>query len=675
MALPIRGQNNAYAQALHSYYQANFKQAQLELTAVDSTQNPNKPILQSLIFLAQHQPVQAKAALDQAQRIPGYKDYFDYIEFLISLENQDLSESQDIMEQRWEYENIFLLHKSQVDYAQALYDHGQFAKAAELCSSLLNTQHDPVITPQALKVLLYTDLEARNRKDSFTHYGQLMAEYPATDPDGTLWRHIQSLLKVNADLSDCFKTPKDHLNFIKTLYTNKQYDLLVKQVNWFMKKFGRNDYLGDVYFYQGLAYMQLGRYTEAKRTFELAAIRDVGKSMHSRDLAYSGQAAIYAQDLRALTPIKTLLKNYPKSSYAPWACYQLCIYYSEHGDYTLFAEAKKTLSTQYKDSPYWQQFIWDQGQKELKAMALKRSSPSDFNLFFSNLVRNSVVAAHLFKFYQRESGNVQIGFLNTPISYLTNERLIDALDGKEQYPDSLKNLAVHVDTLYQMGLGVLASQEVLSISTLQPDTTRGLHLRYLYGTLLAKLRGALVDDLTKLPEWEGNPLTLVQDHMPRFLLKLFYPRPYWDHVQTYSKLYNIDPYLVLAVMREESTFDTLALSKTQAKGLMQVSNKTGREVAFRLGIHWKNNDQLFDPATNIRIGTYYLSWLKRQFPGPNFYSLAAYNAGPDSAYRWIHQGPTQDLDAFVDRIPYAETRLYVRRVLNSYLIYKILYTQ
>lgn len=128
----------------------------------------------------------------------------------------------------------------------------------------------------------------------------------------------------------------------------------------------------------------------------------------------------------------------------------------------------------------------------------------------------------------------------------------------------------------------------------------------------------------------------------------------------------VDPYLVAAIIREESQYDWKAVSRVGAIGLMQIMPGTANAVAQRYGFSAVARDDLFDQETNIRIGVRYVEQLLNQFSGDVVQTIAAYNAGPVVVGSWIalHRGRSQD--EFVELIPYQETRQYVKRVLRSY---------
>jgi soluble lytic murein transglycosylase len=131
----------------------------------------------------------------------------------------------------------------------------------------------------------------------------------------------------------------------------------------------------------------------------------------------------------------------------------------------------------------------------------------------------------------------------------------------------------------------------------------------------------------------------------------------------------VDPYLIAAIIREESQYDVKAVSRVGAIGLMQVMPATANNVAHRVGLPAVGREDLFDQETNIRIGVRYVEQLLEQFSGNLVYTVASYNAGPLAVGNWIAQYRGHNQDEFVELIPYQETRQYVKRVLRSYREY------
>ncbi len=135
----------------------------------------------------------------------------------------------------------------------------------------------------------------------------------------------------------------------------------------------------------------------------------------------------------------------------------------------------------------------------------------------------------------------------------------------------------------------------------------------------------------------------------------------------------VDEHLVAAVMREESGYRPRVVSTAGARGLLQIMPETGIRLAEQAGLTRFRPDDLFDPGVNIRLGSFYLDELARQFDGRDFVAVASYNAGPHVASRWLESNGSLEDDAWVESIPYSQTRAYVKRVLRSAQAYRALY--
>ena len=131
---------------------------------------------------------------------------------------------------------------------------------------------------------------------------------------------------------------------------------------------------------------------------------------------------------------------------------------------------------------------------------------------------------------------------------------------------------------------------------------------------------------------------------------------------------SLDPAWVAAEIRAESVFDPRARSPANARGLMQLLPGTGADVARWQGLPWGGADSLYDPETNIVLGTAYLRRLLDKYGTP-YQTMAAYNAGPAPVARWTAQRPAMDPDFWIETISYKETREYVARVLAFSTIY------
>ena len=161
--------------------------------------------------------------------------------------------------------------------------------------------------------------------------------------------------------------------------------------------------------------------------------------------------------------------------------------------------------------------------------------------------------------------------------------------------------------------------------------------------------------------------------LPRPYWEALFPKAYWTDLRKYSVLNGLDPYLVASLIRQESEFNALALSRANAVGLMQLLPKTGKSVAKQVKLKGYSAPQLYTPAVNLELGTRYFKEMVDKYNGQFEYALAAYNAGTDRVGDWLGQGHYRDPQEFVESIPFTETREYVQAILRNANVYRQLY--
>jgi len=158
---------------------------------------------------------------------------------------------------------------------------------------------------------------------------------------------------------------------------------------------------------------------------------------------------------------------------------------------------------------------------------------------------------------------------------------------------------------------------------------------------------------------------------PELAERFRYPRAYWSLLAPAAQRTGLDPYLLLALTRQESLFDPEARSPSDAQGLMQLLPSTARTIAAEVSMPAARLD-LFDPAVNIELGTAYLKKLLSMFGGNAFKAVAAYNGGEHAVERWNARFSGDD-DEWVENIDFHETREYVKKVLGGLREYRLLY--
>lgn len=156
------------------------------------------------------------------------------------------------------------------------------------------------------------------------------------------------------------------------------------------------------------------------------------------------------------------------------------------------------------------------------------------------------------------------------------------------------------------------------------------------------------------------------------IMKKLYPLKYSEYVEKYAEEYNMDKYMVYAIIKAESNFNENAKSSSDAIGLMQIMETTAIETARKMDLEVTEED-LFKPDLNINIGLKYFTYLLNQYDNNYPLAIIAYNAGMGNVDAWIKDGTIKEDGTDIENVPFKETNNYVRKILRDYEIYKGLY--
>jgi soluble lytic murein transglycosylase len=240
-------------------------------------------------------------------------------------------------------------------------------------------------------------------------------------------------------------------------------------------------------------------------------------------------------------------------------------------------------------------------------------------------------------------------------------------------PDPESGAAPNVSGVAEYHMARLQTLRAIGLKELEPGELKALE-EHAGGTI--EMRRFVLAGFARADAWYDA--IVAATHMEKngqlshpVAERVRYPRAYWDLFQSASTRLALDPYLVLALARQESLFNPKATSSSNARGLMQLIPSTARKMASQNGID-PEAIRLYDPAVNVELGTAYLKNLFAMFGGDAFRAVAAYNAGENAVSKWVAQSPGAD-DEWVENIAYKETREYVKKVIGGRREYLLLY--
>jgi soluble lytic murein transglycosylase len=157
---------------------------------------------------------------------------------------------------------------------------------------------------------------------------------------------------------------------------------------------------------------------------------------------------------------------------------------------------------------------------------------------------------------------------------------------------------------------------------------------------------------------------------PSWYTQTVYPLEHAGAIRAGAARYDLDPALVAAVVYAESKFDEHAVSSQGAVGLMQVLPETAEQIAGESGGVTFTTEDLEDPRINVRYGSYYLRQALDAYDGDVRAAVASYNAGMGAVDEWLAPAGEEGRRLHLDDIPYAETKAYVKRVLEAHRVYR-----
>lgn len=241
------------------------------------------------------------------------------------------------------------------------------------------------------------------------------------------------------------------------------------------------------------------------------------------------------------------------------------------------------------------------------------------------------------------------------------------------FPDLTITIAdPRLDTVRELeALGLMrdASREMKRVAADYPDNA-GVQFMladiYVRGGEPFKANGILQRRFREFVRHGGNGI-------PQRFWEILFPLNQWETIRAEAARRGIDPYLVASIIRQESGFEPAVVSNAGAVGLMQIMPAEAESIAARAGIAGVTRESLFDPATNIAIGAAEISQKLQAMNGNLVLAIAAYNAGEEAVGKWVAQTPVEDVDLFIESIPYAETRLYVKSVTRNRSEYRRIY--
>jgi peptidoglycan lytic transglycosylase len=405
-------------------------------------------------------------------------------------------------------------------------------------------------------------------------------------------------------------------------------------------------------------------------------LKQYGKSRWAQDALYNLARDLDKadHDAEAMTRYRQIVALYPKSQYAAEASYNLGWYAYRMKQY---ADAARLLeqhlaSYRYPDSKFiGEAGFWGAKAEERlgnsgRALALYDMVNQRYRYGYHGYLAG-MRAARLraadpsLKAEAAKSGS-DLERIRQNVTYV--EKIEETADGSE------KAFLARADDFEVLGLDELAIKELNKAQELAPTSPRvNLRIAQYYARRGENFQATLV-----LRRGYPDIYSYQETDVPREAWEIMFPLIAWTTIKQEAKRYGIDPYMAAGLIRQESVFNPMAISRVGARGLMQVMPATGQLISRKQGGGSITAADLYNPTINVKLGMNYLAQMLGQF-GRIEYAAAAYNAGPGRAQRWLAERGGLDIEEWIETIPFTETRGYVQGVLRYAANYRRFYKE
>lgn len=569
--------------------------------------------------------------------------------------------------------------------------------AAKKYSKFANMHKNSALAPEAIWKLALLEEEKGNKKRSKAYLAKLVAKYPKSDFAKAAAYKLGLFYRDNGDYNkakDYFveyieyaplgRYSADVLNFLfedynignlidsdklhiaEALFINERYSKSISvlkeipfDMSWFLLAKNYEKLSNFAYFEETL--LKGVSLKQNKNTLKEKDLLDI-MNLYIKKSAYSKEAGYnlilntkennlyplslflyskYVDKESAIKNYEKIYTDYPGSIVAPDALWFVFWHYYKKGDTDKALKLSKLYTNVYLDYNIQPKIMYWSAKIHLKAGRKKLAKSLLQNIVYN--FPNSYYAFRADKILKRSKA-----------PWVTNRTV------KIKNKFLLKKMSPDLDTKENRLLYRFVELEDYSvIGNFKLDNPflnswlAALDDRKSYSVLLA--RDAII----------AKPKTMFSEPV----YKLAYPLYYKDALNKYAIKYEVSPYLMLSLTREESFFNNQAVSSTGALGLMQLMPATARLMDVTL----YDNSKLFNPEYNISLGIKYFAHLMEIFNGNEPLCVLAYNSGPGSVKKWLNNFGGGDFDEFIENIPYPETANYIKKVYASYWVYMNIY--
>ena len=718
-ATPASASNEGWFQSgVQEYHSGKWDEAQglfekLLLTGVDSKTQKRTRFLLGKIYTHQKEYERAKTQFTHV--LKEYPEMGDYIQLELARIHQIENTWEAVLEQTSrllkKYPLTLLIPEVRLLRADAYETLGEFEKAIielrraeKRIARKFSSHKRKVLVPDIINHQIKLAKLLRDHTQVYNLYRKLYIRHPEVAARFQAKVQMDRMVK-ELSLTPRPLTPRETRKRMRALLNNVAYTTVIQEIKAIERELKGKLLSPHLYFYWAEAHKGLRKRSKANIVLrQFLKKYPKHRRVSEAHFLLAGNLWNLGNPSGALSHINTILKTSPNSKWIPQSLLYQGRIYEDIRKPSKAIETYQILAHKFGRESQGEMAAWRIGWIHYKAKKWQKAfeqfkdnldqSPkgdrTDKNLFWmakaaekmgklseAQILFKDLAQRFPYTYYGLEALNHLDGTLPDPLQSPSPFRKA-SLKKEYSFKQPGRRLSSRekfhfkrASELIELGEFTQARIELLRMGrSIRKNLSGVMWLSHWYNRARA-----YADSLQILQLFKNFKTKHREKELPRQFWVNFYPSVYSEYVKIEVGNYDLDPWLVKGLIRQESMYNARSLSPAGARGLMQIMPKTGKRLYSRIhpGQSFDKNI-LFEPDINIRLGVRYLKDLNRKHKGNGVYILITYNAGPKVLKAWLKRfSHIKDMDVFVESIPYPETRGYVKRVFRNHGIYKSLY--
>ncbi len=601
--------------------------------------------------------------------------------------------------------------KANLEYADLFFMQQKYARAEELYQLFYENYPQSDFVGYSLFQLAVCQERNQKPEEAIHSYKQVWLNFPTNDYAQPSLSNLERIIETH-EMEPWTPTADQVFNRAQLFFSQYHYHSALDQLNHILNNYDISSLMeARVLFRMGMCYYNLRDYGQA-RDYLLSAYQiSEGSGIADDALYFLGRAETnLGRREEAISYYQKLMEDYPRSNLSDDALYRLGRIYFFDNQMDKAIESYKRVVEEYPGGDRFSEVLWELGwiyyntgdwdqakgifsnmsasfkgtELEEKGLFWKAKSlsnegkPDEAIELFKQIVSINSYSYYTFVSQKILEGK-EIYIEIPPIDHAANP-----LDGQiveivpqvflplEDNGSNDNHIPLHIRKAIELLKIEMFSSASAEIEAGQDEIENDPFHILMLSTLYYQSQDYR-NSISMLVRNHRNLRENLESPYKDYYYYLLYPYGFRELVDHYAQQYDTDPLFVLAVMRQESRFQSHVSSFAGARGLMQIMPATGKGIAQQLKIENFDVDQLFEPEKSIMMGTYYLRQQLNTFGGNMFYASGAYNGGSGNMSNWISRWGDKDIYEFVENIPFDETRDYVKKVMANYYLYQMLY--